>query len=69
MDETKVEDTKMWFRNARMFYERIMMRYLRKRGWVVFWLDKENRSCSGGGNTCWLKLYNEELTKEKNNDE
>ena len=62
-DEIKVEDIKIWFRNARMFHERIMMRYLRKRGWVVFWLDKENRSCNG--DTCWLKLYNGELTKEK----
>lgn len=43
--------------------ERLMMRYLRWRGWVVFWLDKEARHCNGG--TCWLDLYEEEEKRIK----
>ena len=45
--------------------ERLMMRYLRRRGWVVFWLDPECRHCYatnfGKGNPmdCWLELYNQ----------
>jgi len=43
--------------NLKTFHHRIMMRYLRKRGWVVFYLPKENRECTDG--LCWLKLYQE----------
>jgi hypothetical protein len=32
-----------------------MMRYLRKRGWVVFYLEEQNRTCVNG--ECWMKLY------------
>ena len=49
----------MWFRNALMFHHRIMMRYLRKRGWVVFYLPKEARKCDK--DTCWLHLYESEM--------
>ena len=40
-----------------------MMRYLRDRGWVVFWLDEEARKCAGGN--CWLKLWQEEEYRRK----
>ena len=34
--------------------DRLLMRYLRWRGWVVFWLDEPARFCNG---ECWLRLY------------
>lgn len=45
--------------------EQWMMRYLRKRGWVVFWLDEEARTCPiaqvkhypNQTLDCWLALY------------
>lgn len=43
-------------------FDRILMKYLRKRGWVVFWLETKYRKCNKG--SCWLKLYEEETTKE-----
>jgi len=54
-----------WFVNANTFHHRIMMRYLRKRGWVVFYLEGIFRECNG--DTCWMKLYKSELQKEVNN--
>lgn len=39
-----------------------MMRFLQKRGWVVFYLEKQARKCPG--TTCWLKLYEEELKRK-----
>jgi len=48
---------KNWFMNAGSFHHRIMMRYLRKRGWVVFYLEEGLRDCKG---KCWLNLYNSE---------
>lgn len=45
----------IWLRNATHFHERMMMRFLRKRGWIVFYLDEQSRVCRG--NTCWIKLY------------
>ena len=45
----------VWLRNATHFHHRVMMRYLQKRGWVVFYLEEENRGCNG--DTCWLHLY------------
>lgn len=47
-------------RNAKSFHHRLMMNYLRKRGWVVFYLEEEARECK---NMCWLKLYKKELVK------
>jgi hypothetical protein len=47
-----------WLRNLRNIHHRIMMRFLRKRGWVVFYLEEEARVCNNG--MCWLKLYNSE---------
>ena len=40
--------------NLKTFHHRIMMRFLRKRGWVVFYLEPKARVCNG---MCWLKLY------------
>ena len=50
-----MERIAVWFRNARYWHHRLMARYLRRRGWVVFYLAPEHRYC-GMGN-CWLELY------------
>ena len=42
-------------RNATTVHHRMMMRFLRKRGWVVFYLDEQARACQD--DFCWLKLY------------
>lgn len=42
--------------------EQFMMRYLRKRGWIVFWLDECARECK---DTCWLKLYMDEENRNR----
>ena len=48
----------VWLKNTRTFHHRIMMRYLRKRGWVVFYLEGASRECNvENGGICWLKLY------------
>lgn len=47
----------VWFRNSLHYHERLMCNFLRKRGWVVFYLDKPIRHCIDG--FCWLKLYEE----------
>jgi len=44
-----------WLRNLKSFHHRLMMRFLQKRGWVVFYLEKEHRKCDK--ECCWLKLY------------
>ncbi|KKL04801.1 hypothetical protein LCGC14_2053180 [marine sediment metagenome] len=49
-----------WLRNAKSFHHRLMMNYLRKRGWVVFYLEENVRECK---NMCWLKLYKDELIR------
>ena len=49
-----MERLRVFLENAKSFHHRIMMRYLRKRGWVVFYLEPRNRDCKG---ICWLKLY------------
>jgi len=43
--------------------ERMMAKYLKKRGWVVFYLDEEARFCTYS--CCWLDLYLEGEEKEK----
>lgn len=47
----------MIWENVKTFHHRIMMRYLRKRGWVVFYLEERHRKCNG---MCWLELYKKE---------
>ena len=46
----------MTWQNVWSAPNRWMARYLKKRGWVVFYLDKQYRTCDAG---CWLKLYQE----------
>jgi|GEM_PF-4114874 hypothetical protein len=41
--------------NALRFHHRLMAKYLRRRGWVAFYLDEVSRTCNG--DTCWMKLY------------
>lgn len=41
--------------------ERLLMRYMRWRGWVVFWLDEPARHC-GDRQSCWIELYQYEQT-------
>jgi hypothetical protein len=48
------------FRNILSFHHRIMANFLRKRGWVAFYLDERSRQCNG---ECWLKLYQSSLTQ------
>jgi len=44
-------------RNGLHIHERLMARFLERRGWVVFYLPYRDRDCKG---LCWLKLYKEE---------
>lgn len=53
-----MENLKVWLRNARNAHHRWMARFLEKRGWVVFYLEDEFRTCSN--DLCWLKLYQQE---------
>ncbi len=53
----KRENRRVFFKNAKTFHHRIMARFLRKRGWVVFYLEEGARKCKG---ECWLKLYQSE---------
>ena len=46
---------KTWIINLPNLPNRIMAGYLKRRGWVVFYLDKRSRTCNDG--TCWLRLY------------
>ena len=47
--------------NLSTIHHRWMMRYLQKRGWVVFYLDERCRFCPHFDppqmDGCWLKLY------------
>uniref|UniRef100_A0A6H2A5F4 Uncharacterized protein n=1 Tax=viral metagenome TaxID=1070528 RepID=A0A6H2A5F4_9ZZZZ len=49
----------VWFRNSLSFHHRLMANFLRKRGWVAFYLEEEARNCNNG--ICWLKLYQQEM--------
>lgn len=48
----------MIWNNIKSFHHRLMMRYLKKRGWVVFYLEERDRHCGDG--MCWLDIYNQE---------
>ena len=39
-------EVKTFLRNARSFHHRVMARFLRNRGWVVFYLEEEARVCA-----------------------
>ena len=45
----------MIWNNVKTIHHRIMARYLKRKGWVVFYLEERDRSC--GKDMCWLKLY------------
>ena len=42
-------------------FDQLLMWYLRKRGWIVFWLD-ENVGCDN--DQCWLELYRNEQKRK-----
>ena len=44
----------VYLRNLLHIHHRIMAKFLRKRGWVVFYLEEQARECK---DMCWLKLY------------
>jgi hypothetical protein len=48
--------------NARTFHHRVLARFLRTRGWVVFYLEPQARTCK---TDCWLKLYLESEKREE----
>ena len=52
------------FRDCLSLHERLLARFLRRRGWVVFYLEEQSRVCNG--DTCWLKLYQSSLEREGN---
>lgn len=54
-----MDKIKVFLYNLKSAHHRIMMRYLRKRGWVVFYLEPEHRDCK---DVCWLKLYKYDLS-------
>ncbi len=41
--------------------ERLMAKYLKKKGWTVFWLD-ENIDCKN--KHCWLQIYRESEARD-----
>lgn len=43
---------------------RWMAYWLRRRGWVCFYLDKPARHCGPGPGGCWLQLYEESERRE-----
>ena len=55
-----MDKIRVFLHNFLRLHHRLMMRYLRKRGWVVFYLESEHRKCNGG--TCWLSLYESQKT-------
>ena len=64
-DEIKVEDIKIWLHNVRYFPHKMMAKFLRKRGWVVFYLEEQSRECKG---VCWLDAYKStQHSEEKKN--
>lgn len=54
-----MENFKTWLINLKFIHHRWMMNFLRKRGWVVFYLEEQARTCNNG--ICWLKLYQSEV--------
>jgi hypothetical protein len=50
----------MIWENFKSIHHRWMMRYLQKRGWVVFYLEEHYRVCGGG---CWMDRYKEQIKK------
>ena len=59
------ERIKLWFTNLPSLHHRIMARYLRRRDWVVFYLEPKYRKCNGN---CWLELYESQFPTTKSMD-
>lgn len=57
-----MDKIKVFLYNLKSIHHRIMMSYLRKRGWVVFYLEPKYRKCDN--ECCWLKLYEAELVRK-----
>ena len=51
----------VWWQNVKHLHERWMMRFLQKRGWVVFYLEEPARECRA---VCWMKEYCSWQTRE-----
>jgi hypothetical protein len=52
----------LWLRNLSNVPNLLMANWLRRRGWVVFYLDEQARTCNKG--TCWLELYKAGMKKQ-----
>jgi hypothetical protein len=46
-----------FFFNLKFFHHRVMMRFLKKRGWVVFYLEPQFRTKCCEDKNCWFSLY------------
>ena len=44
------------------WFELQFVHYLRRRGWIVFWLDPEAQVCR---NLCWLQCYKDSIRYEE----
>ena len=55
------ERWRVWFTNILSVHHRWMMRYLQRRGWVVFYLDEQSRQCNA---VCWMESYQQSLEPE-----
>ncbi|KKM16616.1 hypothetical protein LCGC14_1684030 [marine sediment metagenome] len=55
-------DIKVFLKNLGNIHHRLMAGYIRKRGWVAFYLEPKQRHCNG---MCWLKLYEDEQKRNK----
>src|SRR5271167_809181 len=50
------ERLSVFLRNLPSTHQRWMAKYLRKMGWVVFYLEPKYRSCKNA-DFCWMKSY------------
>lgn len=48
-----------WWNNFVSTPNRWMAYWLRRRGWVCFYLDERARNCGQQNTDCWLRLYQE----------
>lgn len=51
--------TALIWNNVKTTPNRWMAYWLRRQGWVCFYLDQEARHCGTGPGSCWLALYEE----------
>ena len=55
-----------WFwltHNASSSHHRLMANYLKRRGWVAFYLEEQSRQCVDHQG-CWMNLYNQSEAQE-----